>query len=55
MPMSADKVGGWVKKGQKQDDVILEWSLSKYIHAVGSNSLETTYILFKFLYKNPHE
>ena len=23
-----DKVGGWVKKGQNHDDVILEWSLS---------------------------
>ena len=22
-----DKVGGWVKKGQNHDDVILEWSL----------------------------
>ena len=27
MMTSADKVGGWVKKGQKHDDVILEWSL----------------------------
>ena len=27
MMMSADKVGGWVKKGQNHDDVILEWSL----------------------------
>ena len=24
---SDDKVGGWVKKGQNHDDVILEWSL----------------------------
>ena len=24
-----DKVGGWVKKGQNHDDVILEWSLSR--------------------------
>ena len=24
-----DKVGGWVKKGQNHDDVILEWSLSQ--------------------------
>ena len=23
----ADKVDGWVKKGQNHDDVILEWSL----------------------------
>ena len=22
-----DKVGGWIKKGQNHDDVILEWSL----------------------------
>ena len=27
MMMSDDKVGGWVKKGQNHDDVILEWSL----------------------------
>ena len=26
---SVDKVGGWVKKGQNHDDVILEWSLVK--------------------------
>ena len=26
--MTSDvKVGGWVKKGQNHDDVILEWSL----------------------------
>ena len=29
MLTSDDKVGGWVKKGQNHDDVILEWSLSK--------------------------
>ena len=28
MMMSADKVGGWVKKGQNHDDVTLEWSLT---------------------------
>ena len=28
MLTSDDKVGGWVKKGQNHDDVILEWSLS---------------------------
>ena len=28
MMTSADKVGGWVKKGQNHDDVILEWSLT---------------------------
>ena len=27
MMTSDDKVGGWVKKGQNHDDVILEWSL----------------------------
>ena len=27
---SDDKVGGWVKKGQNHDDVILEWSLVKW-------------------------
>jgi len=29
MMTSDDKVGGWVKKGQNHDDVILEWSLSQ--------------------------
>ena len=29
MMTSADKVGGWVKKGQNHDDVILEWSPTK--------------------------
>ena len=29
MMMSDDKVGGWVKKVQNHDDVILEWSLNK--------------------------
>ena len=29
MMMSDDKVGGWVKKLQNYDDVILEWSLSQ--------------------------
>ena len=28
MMMFDDKVGGWVKKGQNHDDVILEWSLT---------------------------
>ena len=28
MMTSDDKVGGWVKKGQNHNDVILEWSLS---------------------------
>ena len=29
MMTSDDKVGGWVKKGQNHDDVILEWSLNE--------------------------
>ena len=29
MMTSDDKVGGWVKKGQNHDDVILEWSLTR--------------------------
>ena len=28
MMTSDDKVGGWVKKAQNHDDVILEWSPS---------------------------
>ena len=28
MMTSDDKVGAWVKKGQNNDDVIVEWSLS---------------------------
>jgi hypothetical protein len=38
MMMSDDKVGGWVKKGQNHDDVILECPLVK---------LETNMIFFK--------
>ena len=30
MMTSDDKVGGWVKKGQNHDDVILEWSLTEF-------------------------
>ena len=30
MMTSDDKVGGWVKKGQNHDDVILEWSLNSF-------------------------
>ena len=29
MMTSDDKVGGWVKKGQNHDDVILEWFLTQ--------------------------
>ena len=28
--MYDNKVGGWVKRGQNHDDVILEWSLTAY-------------------------
>ena len=30
MMTSDDKVGGWVKKVQNHDDIILEWSLTEY-------------------------
>ena len=30
MMTSDDKVGGWVKKGQNHDDVIIEWSLNLF-------------------------
>ena len=29
--MSDDKVGGWVKKGQNHDDVILECPLTEFL------------------------
>ena len=40
---SDDKVGGWVKKGQNHDDVILEWSLVGVgyvvlLHVLSSNN-----------------
>ena len=41
MMTSDDKVGGWVKKGQNHDDVILEWSL-KYMNLFGQK-----YLLFR--------
>ena len=31
MMTSDDKVGGWVKKVQNHDDVILEWSLTELV------------------------
>ena len=37
MMTSDDKVGGWVKKGQNHDDVILEWSLRKKLSKAESN------------------
>ena len=30
MLTSDDKIGGWVKKGQNHDDVILEWFLTEH-------------------------
>ena len=41
MMTSADKVGGWVKKGQNHDDVILEWSLSNI------KNLKNLYVLLQ--------
>ena len=40
MQTSDDKVGGWVKKGQNHDDVILEWSLIPHPRAVYSESIK---------------
>ena len=38
MMTSDDKVGGWVKKGQNHDDVILEWSsIGWNEHWIGQN------------------
>ena len=37
----ADKVGGWVKKGQNHDDIILEWSLSNI------KNLKNLYVLLQ--------
>ena len=34
MMMSDDKVGGWVKKGQNHDDVILECPLMQFLTQV---------------------
>ena len=31
MLTSDDKVGGWVKKGQNHENIILEWSLTETI------------------------
>ena len=41
MMTSDDKVGGWVKKGQNHDDVILEWSLraSRFLLKPGKMSV----------------
>ena len=38
MMTSDDKVGGWVKKVQNHDDVILEWSLTKTAMRASKNS-----------------
>ena len=37
MMTSDDKVGGWVKKGQNHDDVILEWSLTGIVIPCSKN------------------
>ena len=42
MMTSDDKVGGWVKKGQNHDDVILELSLNKLDFCCGNYSREET-------------
>ena len=39
MMTSDDKVGGWVKKGQNHDDVILEWPLRQNKERIYSASL----------------
>ena len=43
MMTSDDKVGGWVKKGQNHDDVILEWSLIEKRNLVSSLILVLSY------------
>ena len=43
MITSDDKVGGWVKKGQNHDDVILEWSLSGTLLIDSINESSPTY------------
>ena len=47
MLTSDDKVGGWVKKGQNHNDVILEWSLSKTIEARNQSLSDKKPILLK--------
>ena len=48
MLTSDDKVGGWVKKGQNHDDVILEWPLprvhSPWVRPLYSFSIRKTTI-----------
>ena len=48
MMTSDDKVGGWVKKGQNHDDVILECPLSKHI-----GPLKRYYALVPHMYATP--
>ena len=43
MMTSDDKVGGWVKKSQNHDDVILEWSLSKRVKPLDDPRLLCTH------------
>ena len=37
---SDDKVGGWVKKAQNHDDVLLEWSLGCPMNTVKSQAVD---------------
>jgi hypothetical protein len=48
MMTSDNKVGGWVKKGQNHDDVILEWSLTNY--RILGNSFHRKSIFFRVKY-----
>ena len=45
MMTSDDKVGGWVKKGQNHDDVILECPLMKkhYGQKIGGRSCQSNF------------
>ena len=45
MMTTADEVGGWVKKDQNQDDVILEWSLTYLLLVEKINCTHTIYFL----------
>ena len=43
-----DKVGGWVKKGQNHDDVILEWSITQK-RPVGAEKIDFRMLLFEII------
>ena len=54
MMTSADKVGGWVNKGQNHDDVILEWSLSMSFAFSSNRNISDWYAyieLFLFIHE----